>query len=209
MSPPRLDDPAIDSPVNQCIRMARAIKIQIAEKELAGLSVKWENNISDLTLIDRHANTRIILLQVALLPITLIAALILLLLSALIYVEDLRKLPRRRAALTEKLRRLRASPLPLDNSVRTLRDLWFRCEINDAVPQLDLLCQWVDILYGSGRCAELKIRERVREMYRQQGEANRPYFDAEEDIHFLFVPPVDILIRELSEELPPFRVSER
>ncbi len=203
-------------PVNHCIKAARAMEVRNAEEELTRLSVNgsswssWQSPMSRVTLIDRHANTRRILMQVALLPITSIPILILALLAPFDYVAHLRKLARRRARLMDEIRRLRTSPLPLDEpSVRTLRDLWFHCGIKTArVSELDLLCHWVDILYGSGRSAELTIRERVDEMYRQQGEANRAYFDGVEDIHFHFVPPVEFLIRELSEELPPFRARE-
>jgi hypothetical protein len=204
-----------DSPINQCIGRARAMKLRIAEEELAVLSVKWQNPVSGVTLIDRHANARTILKQTALLPIASMLILILVLLTPFIYLSDLRKLARKRAMLKAKVRVLRTSPLPLDEpSVRTLRDLWSHHGLDGEAARskiaLDLLCQWVDFLYGSGRSAELKILERAREIGRRNSEANRPYFDGKEGAgHYLFVHPVDTLITELSEELPSFRVSAR
>jgi hypothetical protein len=199
-----------ESPVSKCIREARAMQLQIAEKELAALSVNWsswQSPMSGVVLIDRPANPRTILKQIALMPIVSIRLLILSLLAPFDYMAHLRNLARKSATLKDEIRRLRTNPMPLDEpSVRTLRDLWFHCGISDAVPQLDLLCQWVDILYGSGRSAELKIRERVREIGRQMGEANLPYYEGKEGAcHFYFRQPIDTVMDELSEELRPFR----
>jgi hypothetical protein len=217
MTPSRPDDPAFDSTVNQCIRTARSMTLQIAEKDLAELSMNgtswssWQSPMSGIVLIDRHANARAILKQIVLMPIALSMMLILILLAPFDYVAHLRTLARKRATLRDEIRRLRTSPLQTDEpSVRTLRDLWFYCGINTArVSKLDLLCQWVDVLYGSGRSVELKIRERVQEIGRRMSEANRHYNEGQEGkIHYQFVPPIDSLIRELSEQLPPFRMSE-
>jgi hypothetical protein len=201
-----------DIPVNLCIKAARAMEVRIAEEKLAALSVKWERPMSGVTLIDRHANARTILLQVALLPITSILILVLVLLTPFMYLSDLRQLGRKTAALTDEIRRLRASPLPPnDPSVRTLQALWSHCGINNALhpsAKLDLLCEWVDIFYGPGYSAELKIRERAREIGRRNVHANLPYYEGKGAPRWFFQPPVDTLITELSDELPPFRVSE-
>jgi hypothetical protein len=57
-----------------------------------------------------------------------------------------------------------------------------------------------------GRSAELEIRERVKGIGRRMSEANRPYYDGvEEACLYYFRRPLDALIEELSEELPPLR----
>jgi hypothetical protein len=201
--------------VDQCIRKARAMKIQIAEEALAALSMKgssWKSPMSGVMLIDRHASTGAIVKQIALMPITLVLLLILALLTPFAYVVHLRNLVRERAMLKDEIRRLGSSPLPLDEvSERTLLALWSHCGLSNAecpAAKLDLLCQWVDILYGSGRASELKIRERLSEIGRRMSEANRPYYDGIEGaLRYHFGDPIDTVITELSEELPPFLVS--
>ena len=217
-----------DSPINQCIRVARAIKLKTAEERLAALSVKgssWKTWHSDLygvgqvrhaqdgVLLDRHESIGTILKRLAVLPIAIPLVLILALGAPFDYVAHLRKLARTKADLQDEIRRLITSPiLPEVPPARTLRALWSRHgRKNDSSESaLDLLCQWVDILYGSGRSAELKIRERILEIDRQITKANylpyvkgAPIFYCGPDIE-----PIDILIDKLSEELPRLHVSK-
>jgi hypothetical protein len=164
--------------------------------------------MSGVILFDRHASTGTILKQVVLMPIALMLILILALLAPFDYGAHLRKLARKRARLKDEIRRLNVRSVPLEASERTLRTLWSHCELDRAPhvsTNLDLLCQWIDVLYGSGSSVELKIREREREIGRRMSEANRPYNeDVQGAIHYYFGPPIDALIEELSEELPLF-----
>ena len=206
-----------DSPINQCIRVARAIKLKTAEERLAALSVKasswntWQSPLYGVQLLDCHESIGMILKRIALLPIAIPLLLILALGAPFDYVAHLRKLARTKADLQDEIRRLITSPLlPEVPPARTLRALWSRHgrKGDSSESAVDLLCQWVDILYGSGRSAELKIREQVREIDRGIGELNRPWYDGQKGAaHFYCGQPIDTLIDKLSEELPPLHVS--
>ena len=121
-----------NSPVNQCIRVARAIKLKAAEERLAALSVKgssWKTWQSPLyvQLLDCHESIGTILKRIALLPIVIPLWLILALGAPFDYVAHLRKLARTKADLQDEIRRLITSPLPPEESpARTLRALWSR-----------------------------------------------------------------------------------
>lgn len=202
-----------DSPINQCIRLGRAIKLRTAEEELAALSVKgsswktWQSPLFGVTILDWRESIGTNLKQVAVLPIAIPRLLLLALGAPFDYVGHLRELARRKAGLKDEIRRLIANPLPPeDPPARTLRALWSRHgRKNDSSEvALNLLCQWVDILYGSGRSAELRIRERELEICRQTTEANLPYYEGKKGAaHFYFGDPMDTLVDELSERLPP------
>jgi hypothetical protein len=204
-----------DSPINQCIRVARAIELKTAEERLAALSVKgyswktWQSPSYGVDLLDCHEGIGTILMRLAVLPI---AMLIIALGTPFDYVAHLRKLARTKADLQDEIRRLITSPLlPEVPPARTLRALWSRHgrKGDSSESAVDLLCQWVDILYGSGRSAELKIREQVREIDRGIGELNRPWYDGQKGAaHFYCGQPIDTLIDKLSEELPPLHVSK-
>lgn len=230
--------PVNDSPVAQCIREARSIKLKVVEKQLAALSVagsswsSWQGPLSGVVLFDRHANARTIVKQIVFLPIILIVIPILALMALFDYVAHLRKRARMMAALRDEIRRLRSCPLPLgEASVGTLDALWSlhglendplsfhddlatwaflhgpHNDVDHSEMALNLLCQWVDILYGTGRSVDLKIHERAREIERQMGEANRPYYEGQKGApHYHFGSPLESLIKELSDELPPFSV---
>ena len=202
-----------DSPINQCIRLVRAIKLRTAEEELAALSVNgsswktWQSPLSGVTILVWRESIGTNLKRVAVLPIAIPLLLILALGAPFDYVGHLRKLARAKADLKDEIRRLITSPLPPEEPpARTLDALWRRHGLKNSLSEsaIDLLCQWVDILYGSGRSAELKIRERKLEIGREITEANRPYYAGEKGAaHFYFGKPIDILIDELSEKLPP------
>lgn len=209
-----------NSPINQCIRVARAIKLRTAEEELTALSVKgsswvWvrrQSPMAGVKLFECRESIGAILTRVAVLPIAMPLLLILALGAPFDYVAHLRKLARTKADLKDEIRRLITSPLPTEESpARTLDALWRRHGLKNYWSEiaLDLLCQWVDILYGSGRSAELKIRERELEIDRQNTETNRPYYEGKKGApHFYFEKPIDTLIDKLSEELPPLHVSK-
>ncbi len=208
-----------DSPIIQCIRVARAIKLKTAEERLAALSVKgsswktWHSPLYGVELLDCHESIGTILKRVALLPIAMPLWLILALAVPIEYVAHLRELARTKADLQDEIRRLITSPLlPEVPPARTLRALWSRHgRKNDSSESaLDLLCQWVDILYGSGRSAELKIRERILEIDRQITKANHLPYEKGAPIFYCGprIQPIDILIDKLSEELPRLHVSK-
>jgi hypothetical protein len=207
-----------DSSIIHCIRVARAMKLKIAEERLAALSVKgsswktWQSPLYGVELLDCHESIGTILKRLAVLPIAIPLVLILALGAPFDYVGHLRKLARTKADLKDEIRRLITSPLPPEESpARTLRALWSRHgrKRDSSEFALDLLCQWVDILYGLGRSAQLRIRERYVEIGHDITELNRPYYQGKKGAaHFYLGEPIEVLIDKLSEELPPLRVSK-
>jgi hypothetical protein len=200
-----------ESPVNRCIRKANAIKLTLAQTELAELpKYLWSNRnpLHGISLPDR-----ITIKGVALTPLALVLLFILAFMTPFSYLGYLRELEGKRKELRERILGLKRHPVHLEAPrERTLRGLWAHYGLTDwrhPGIDLDLLCDWVDILYGAGRSAELGIRERVGELGRRNVEANRPYYERRPGAaHWYFGKPMDVVLEELSKELPPLPASD-
>lgn len=206
-----------ESPVIRCIRRANELKLRAAEEELHGLASRlWSerNPLSGVSLRPRsQGNTpETILKRIALAPVGLLLLLVLALMTPLSYLDYLRALPRERAKLRRTIQGLSRDPATLGvPPERTLRALWTRHGFNDwRHPGIeeDLLCEWVDILYGHGRSTELRVRARIRGAGRSISEMNQPYYEGRPGaLHVYCGNPIEIVLDELSEELPPLPTS--
>ncbi|MEW6077103.1 MAG: hypothetical protein AB1724_04790 [Thermodesulfobacteriota bacterium] len=65
---------------------------------------------------------------------------------------------------------------------------------------LDLLKKWIEILYGRKTLDELDLDRRIEQIAEGYARAHRN----NEGIRFVFGPPVETLINQLSTELPPY-----
>lgn len=97
-------------------------------------------------------------------------------------------------------------------TIKTLESLWQLHGLDEykysSEERLELLSEWIEILYGKRIAEGLNLNQRVEAMAIRHAEANRPYYEGKSDApHFYFVSPVDSLIRELSEELPEYDQS--
>ena len=97
---------------------------------------------------------------------------------------------------------------------KTLEALWnahgpseerlHSCSLDD---RADCLCLWLDVLYGEGTAARLRVRARVRESLYAEGQTMNDAAGIGAKI--CFGDPLSVLIRELSAELPTYdRVAD-
>lgn len=68
---------------------------------------------------------------------------------------------------------------------------------------MQLLSEWLDILYGNGTAERVDPEGRLRAIMHRRVEANRPYYEGDSDTpHYAFVDPMETLIAEVSADLP-------
>lgn len=90
----------------------------------------------------------------------------------------------------------------------TLDSLWHNHGLNEASYSetvcLDLLTQWVDILYGKDAAEAVDIKEMAAKHNTLRATANMPHYTAEtlEDFpHFYFGSTINAVVKRLSEQL--------
>lgn len=194
----------------QCIEKARAVKLRVAQEALADFMVKeapFKSPVGECVVkIDWSNSLAGKVKQVAVLPISFAFVLLGILLTPIAYAEHLRAVAKKKSALREKIQRLSTETLSFDMpDDKNIEALWRLHGLEgheySSDTRLDLLCGWVDILYGSGNSEAHKLRERVHEFIPHRVTDGLDYLDIP---CILFVPPVDCLIRKLSEELPTY-----
>lgn len=92
---------------------------------------------------------------------------------------------------------------------KSIADLWSLHGLNESGSSIDerleLLSKWVAILYGERTATELDIKQRHAAIAERQFKANRSWYEGKEDaFHFMFSPPMRVLIEQLSQELPSY-----
>lgn len=194
----------------QCIAKAREVKLRVAQEALADFVVKgvpFKSLVSECAVKIDWSNSLVgKVMQIALLPIIFVLVLLGVLLTPIAYVEHLREVAKKKSALREKIQRLSTETRSFDvPDNKNLAALWrlhgLEGQGYSSDTRLDLLCGWVDILYGSGSSEAHRLRERVHEFIPQRVTDGLAYVDIP---CILFVPPVDCLIRKLTEELPTY-----
>jgi len=92
------------------------------------------------------------------------------------------------------------------SDARTLLELWnlygmnYREHGKDRCVQL--LNQWLEILYEEGTADRLDVAGRCRRMGLRHARANIPYYTEEDAPHFFFRNPFDCVLEQVSGELP-------
>jgi hypothetical protein len=202
----------------KCIKMSRDIRLATARTHLVdieknGIPFEWINVFSVFAAIvqsisKEESNIKKIK-QVSLIPVALLISLFLFILTPLGYLNHLWDVFQKKKSLKKKISMLSADLTSADIPVKKgLESLWQLEGLEQWTysekERLDLLCSWVNILYGKNLEKNLKLRHRVDEISEHQREANRPYFEGKNAPHFNFVAPIDYLISVLSKELPPY-----
>ncbi|ATX81704.1 hypothetical protein Ga0123462_0835 [Mariprofundus ferrinatatus] len=95
-----------------------------------------------------------------------------------------------------------ALPLP---EAKTVLNLWHlhgieRRKYGQCNP-VELLNQWLDILYGEGTADKLDIEGRCSQIGQRHARVNIPYYTEENAPHFYFRNPFDCILEQLSAEL--------
>jgi hypothetical protein len=113
-----------------------------------------------------------------------------------------------------QIKALEEAPLSIaEPYIKTLDNLWAlhglkRREYPDEI-RLNLLCTWIDMLYGYGMSEKLNIRNWYTAILKYQEKMNRRSRLDPWATSYLFEPTIEAMIRMLSEKLPPYSHTNR
>jgi hypothetical protein len=126
------------------------------------------------------------------------------------YILHLRKAHQKKKELEREIREIETESLsgqvPDEKDVESL---WRLHGLDERECSLDmrltLLDAWISILYGKGVSENVGLRSRGEGIAERRFNINLPYYQGKEGApHFLLASPVDTLVRQLSDELPPY-----
>jgi hypothetical protein len=190
--------------------MARDVKLLNYKKALSDLVEKglpferpMSTSITSYKITWRSKLSERVL-QALCLPAAVPLFLVLCLLTPIAYILHLKEVAKKKRMFRSKIKEFTVEAISFDvPEVKTIGELWKLHGLGkdgySHDEKLDLLCMWIDALYGTGYSEALDLRKRVQEIAHRHGEANLT-----PDLHIYFVPPVESLISKLSEELPPY-----
>jgi hypothetical protein len=159
--------------------------------------MKWEDNIGG------------IIRQIVLLPVMIVICLFLLIITPFIYATYLRDVRKEKSELKDEIDRWSSEPrLFKVPDIKQLATLWAVHGIESyKYPfeiQFSLLGQWLDILYGKEVSETLNLGDRITEIQKQQAMGSLDSHKNRNKQDVPIVPPIPMLIRKLSDELPPY-----
>lgn len=160
--------------------------------------MKWEENVGGK------------IKQIVLLPVMLVMYSFLLIMTPFIYAVHWRNVHKEKSKLRDEINRWSSEPRSFKvPDSKQLASLWavhglesygYAFEI-----QVDLLREWLDILYGNDISDALHLRDRISEIETQQADTRIQFNKKNRQIpHVTLTPPIPTLIRRLSDELPPY-----
>jgi len=198
----------------KCINLSRKAKLVSAREYLSELKANKldiENPLGDLsggiTWGDSiYQRTK----QVMLLPIVLLFTILTYAAIPPLYILDLwdeyLKKRKVKSDIKELENEILQAQLPTNKVLAELWRLHGMCSRKYSSDEIvRLLRDWINILYGEDVCKKLQLNNRVREISARQMTANSPYYkDKSKAAHFHFVALVNVLINELTFELPAY-----
>ena len=145
--------------------------------------------------------------QMLLLPVAFIMVVFLFLLTPIAYIDHIFSSKKQKGDSKRKIKDFQDKPLEfVSPTEKTIFALWVANSPDykslRRFNRLTLLYDWVDILYGEGAAAKLRLAQRGTEIARSQSKANEAYYKEEDAPYFIFKEPADILVEQLSQELP-------
>ena len=198
----------------KCINLSRDAKLVSARTYLSELKAKklcFENPLGDISggiewknSIYQRAE------QVMLLPIVFLLFILAYAMTPLLYILEI-------WGAFEKKRKVKLDIKKLENVIlqaqlptnKVFAEFWSlhgmcsRKYSSDEV--IRLLKSWINILYSEEVCEKLQLNKRIQEIRVRHVKANLPYYkDRSGAAHFHLISPVNVLINELSSELPEY-----
>jgi serine/threonine protein kinase len=204
--------PAISDRIRTCIRKSREVTCAATQVTLNALLDKpmaFESVFAEIppgTLTVKWNGSLIALIQ----PICLVATRLVLYLIFAIFTPvafgiHLIKHWARCRALKARIKELQAIPA-LMLLTDTVSELWRLHGLDDSEysvkTQVDLLAEWIDVLYGQGTSRRLLIQERARTEETRRCESKLRILRETIDLHFHYVPVAQVLAADVSNELP-------
>ncbi|MDQ5985088.1 MAG: hypothetical protein CSYNP_00792 [Syntrophus sp. SKADARSKE-3] len=201
-----------------CIRKARQTRVSAAQARLNDIA---ENGIpyeSPFRIIkDKMAwedNIGGIIKQIILLPVMIVIFSFILVIAPFSYTIYLRDVRKEKLKLKDEINRWSAEPHSFKvPDIKQLATLW---SVHGIEPykysfetQLFLLGQWLDILYGKKVSETLNLDDRIAEIQNQQSMSSLDALKKLNKQDVPIVPPIAMLIRRLSDELPPYEICTK
>lgn len=199
----------------ECARLAWLAKIDAAKQErLYGLteiesawlaeedgakkerSCKFKNPLAEMGFK-----------QLLLLPIALIVVFFTVILKSIEYIWGCLESCQKAWELRKKINKGFDSTEFLSPKSKTLDALWRACDLFEelsAEHSVELLNKWLVVLYGQELAESVNVEARIDTIIQQQLKANLPFYEGSNAPHFHFASPTKVLIRELTEKLPPY-----
>ncbi len=208
----------------ECIQSSRLAKLEHQKRKLEEYYPRLlpqyapEMTFSDLYQLDIDWKPTIQgkLLQIALIPLIWLFVLCVIVISPLMYCLEIWPYLKQKHQCKQAIKTLsQESTINSSdecNPEKTLDSLWNKYGLSTRhhdQESLELLKKWIEILYPKGTVELLAIDARVEAIQKAQIEANAGYYRGEPDAaHFYFVPPIDCVITEILERLPPYNDVE-
>lgn len=197
----------------QCIFKAREYKLSVVKDYLEDLTrngEKFENPLAGfgpgITWEEDRAKR---FKQIMFLPVALMLTVVLVFSTPIGYISHLVEMRNKKNKAKEEILRLSEVPseivFPVEKNISALWDLQ-GLDGGEYTPdlKLQLIHEWLDILYGPGTADALNIEGHIQDIARGHAEANRSFYEGKGGPHILFVPPVETMIKEISKELSEY-----
>lgn len=100
-----------------------------------------------------------------------------------------------------------SSDIPQDNTLWSLWKLYGLEKSFSSEARIDLVRNWIDILYGKEVADKLNIEGRVKETMARNAGVSESFHESNNELHhncILFMNPVDSVVRDLSKELQSY-----
>ena len=205
----------ISNKERDCIEKARQARLDAANARLVdvkkngvpfdspadGLTWKWKFKW------DEKLGDRIV--QIVLLILLPVMFLLLFVMTLIAYIFHLWVTHQKKRELKREINELESEALSGQvPDEKDLESLWWLHGLEDrkytSDERLNLVSDWVGILYGTDAPKDLRLQSRVDESRERQMKANLPYYEGKDSPHYHFGSPVDSVIRTLSAELPEY-----
>ena len=198
----------------KCIELSREAKLSSARKLLSDLKsekLSFENPLGDLSGgVEWSESLSERVKQVLLLPIAFLLMFFVYATVPIVYLLDLWNLVQKKRDIKFKIKELETGNLPNQfPTKKILEELWLIHGMSSrkysSDEALGLLERWLDTLYGD-EVSKLQLSVRIKEICNRQMKTNLPYYEGKPNAaHFHFIAPIEVLIQELSLELPEYQ----
>lgn len=190
-----------------CVRLAREKRIELLEARLREPSpIRFENPLTEPARIQWRDTTRGRVRQILMSPVIAILTIVLVLLAPFTYLADHRARWIERRQMRAEIARLLSDDGPLpETEYKTVEALWHACDIPEMglshEAELELLGQWVEMLYDRETRESLDLAGRVARIHADRAASAKR---RSKDILVTYMPVMSVVVRELSAELPPY-----
>ena len=199
----------------RCIEKSHETRLAAAKSRLADLKkngIPFDSPVSGLAGgITWNESLGGKIKQIAILPLALLLVLLLIAMTPIAYIFYLWEVYQKRGELEREVQALETESLSDEvPDKKNVESMWRLHGLDEREysldEQLNLLDTWIGILYGEDVTKNLGLKQRVNEIAERRVMINLPYYQGEEGAaHFRLAPPVDSLVRQLSEEFPVYK----